>query len=454
MSFEKRQNWLSRNQGKIAVAIAVASIGAWGCQNTQVPTGPAGEDNVNLGRNGATGTVTQPAKPGTTNPAQPGGAVTPGQAGGGTDTTGGTVTPGQTGGTDATGGQTGAPADPLTTTPSVIAKTLIQPTQPMNPATVNANPIKWNHKAVQVDPEVLAATPKGQKATVTGRVVDEKGKPAVGVPVMTDLQVTTTNAEGFYTIEIDAVPASPIRFGGNAAGFVPFDDFISPFAEETLRYDTQVLNLDSNVTKIDVTKGGTATSGALDTVLSDLSVNRPSATNPRETFGLLQAPDMGTSGLKAVYLEIPPGGLILPDGQTEATVRLTWLNPLPRGPEKPYGDLYGPLQTYTAWDSSARTGAKVDQQVAFNPVNFADLDIGDAKIAPGAELRVKWVVGPDVLAKYPIQMSNGQAFMPCYQYDTGEGWTKPVLATVFTEDGHTWTQYTMRGSNSPTVVPE
>lgn len=450
MSFEKRQNWLSRNQGKIAVAIAVATIGAWGCQSTSAPNAPGTEDNVNLGRNGGTGTPTSPNKPNTTNPAQPG-TQTPG----GTDATGNNG--GQVvGGTDANGGTTtpatGAAADPLTTTPSVVAQTLVQPTQPMNPATVNPSPIKWNHKAVQVDPAVAAASPKGMKATMTGRVVDEKGQPAAGVPVYTDLQMTTTNAEGFYSLEIDAVPASPVRFGGNEAGYVPFDDFVSPFPEQVLRYDTQILSLDDNVTKIDVAKGGTATSSGLDQVLGELSVNRPSSTNPRETFGLLQAPDMGTSGLKAVYLEIPPGGLILPDGQTEATVRLTWLNPLPRG-NKPYGDLYGPLQTYTAWDSSARTGTKVDQQVGFDPVNFADLDIGDAKIAPGAELRVKWVVGPEVLAKYPVQMSNGQAFMPCYQYDTGEGWTKPVLATVFQEDGHTWTQYTMRGSNPPPVVP-
>ncbi len=451
MSFEKRQNWLSRNQGKIAVAIAVATIGAWGCQSTKAPTAAGGEDQVNLGRNGATGAATQPAKPTTTNPAQPGGQT----ATGGTDATGGTTAGGDSplaaGGTGATGAAATAP-DPLTTTPSVIAQTLVQPTQPMNPASVNEAPIKWNHKAVQVDPEVLAATPKGATAVITGRVVDEKGLPAAGVPVMTDLQKTTTNAEGFYSLTVDAVPGAPIRFGANETGFVPFDDFVSLFPEETYRYDTQVLSLDDNVTKIDVAKGGTATSGALETVLGELSASRPSGSNPKQTFGLLQAPDMGTSGLKAVYLEIPPGGLILPEGQTEATVRLTWLNPLPR-PNKPYGDLYGPLQTYTAWDASAKAGTKGEEQVAFNPVNFADLDIGDAKIAPGAELRVKWVVGPEVLAKYPVSMSNGQAFMPCYQYDTGEGWTKPVLATVFEEDGHTWTQYTMRGSNPPPVVP-
>lgn len=452
MSFEKRQNWLNRNQGKIAVAIAVATIGAWGCQSTKVPTAAGGEDAVNLGRNGATGTATTPAKPGTTNPAQPGGQTTTG----GTDATGGQTTTGGstpiTGGEATTGGTTPAAPDALTTTPNVVAQTLVQPTQPMNPATANAAPIQWNHKATQVDPAVAATLPKDAKAVITGRVVDEKGQPAAGVPVITDLETTTTNAEGFYSLKIQAMPGSAIRFGGNEAGFVPFDDFVSLFPDETFRYDTQVLSLDDNVTKIDVTKGGTATSGALETVLGELSVNRPSASNPKNTFGLLQAPDMGTNGLKAVYLEIPPGGLILPDGQTEATVRLTWLNPMPR-PQKPYGDLYGPLQTYTQWDSSAKAGTKVEEQVGFDPVNFADLDIGDAKIAPGAELRVKWVVGPEVLAKYPIQMSNGQAFMPCYQYDTGEGWTKPVLATVFQEDGHTWTQYTMRGSNPPAVVP-
>jgi len=341
--------------------------------------------------------------------------------------------------------QPAGPDNGATGVPGVAAPTLA-----FNEATPNTTPLKWTHKAVNVDPGVAAAFPKGE-ATIIGRIVDEAGKPAAGVPVTTDKQKTTTNAEGWYQIKVDAAADAAIRVGGNDAGFVPFDDFIGVFPKEMYRYDTQVLSLDDNVTKIDITTGGVAKSSSLTKVLGELSVNRPTASgsNPRQTFGLLQAPTVG-EGMAAVYMEIPAGALTRPDGSTNTDVTLTWLNPLPRE-GKPNGDLYGPLQTYTSWDSGNAVGVKGDEIVAFAPVNFADLDLGGAVITPGREIKIKWVVGPEVLKQFPLPMSNGQAFMPCYQYEDGEGWTKPVLATVFEDSGYTWTQYAMRGSNAPTV---
>jgi hypothetical protein len=462
VSFIPSNPWLTRYRGRLTLAAAAMAVAAWGCANPAAEVGNTVTQGA-LGRgNGSGAAAAGPAKDGPqyASPDQIPGLNRPaGQAGaagaadqGQTQAADGATAPGQApDGAAAANPDYVPPAEPVTLSarPGDGFTDVPVSKLPFNAAQPLSQPVTWTRPAVYVDPEVTKAFPKEGEGLLVGRIVDDKGNPASNVPVLTELEQTTTNADGWYQIKIKASPAAPVRVGANAAGYVPFDDFLGVYPNETLTYHTQVLRLDKQVTRINIKTGGVAHSTPLEgTVAAGLA--NASALDPARAFGLFKLSD---EELYTVYMTVPPGALELPDGEEETEIRLTWLDPLPRQ-GKPYGDLYGPLQTYTLWDDATRTGTPTDQIAPFLPVNFADLDLGGARIKPGAEVRVKWVVGKEVEKQYPIRLTNGQAFFPCYQYDFGTGWTKPVLAQVFQEKGYFWAEYTMRGSNSPEVVTD
>ncbi|MEB3328052.1 MAG: hypothetical protein VKQ33_02335 [Candidatus Sericytochromatia bacterium] len=456
MSLIPSNPWLARHRGHLTLATAAIAVAAWGCANPAAEVGKAVSQGATARGTGVVGAA-QPGPqyaspeqvPGLASQAKPGntaGAAVPGQAGAaaGADPA---VPPGA-GATPALPDYV-PPAEPvvMAARPGPGFTDVPVSTLPFNAAEPLTQAISWTRPSVYVDPTVAEAFPKGGEGLLVGRIIDDQGNAAPNVPVLTELEQTTTNADGWYQIKIKASPAAPIRVGDNAAGYIPFDDFLGVYPDETLTYHTQVLRLDRQVTRINIKQGGVAVSSPLEGSRA-LGGLQASALDPTRLFGLFQS---NKDSIYTVYMEIPPGALEMPNGEEETEVRLTWLDPLPRD-GKPYGDLYGPLQTYTLWDNSSNVPVASDQIAPFLPVNFADLDLGGAKIADGAEVKVKWVVGPEVVEQYPIDLNNGQAFFPCYQYDFGAGWTKPVLATVFKERGYYWATYTMRGSNSPQVV--
>jgi hypothetical protein len=458
VSLNPSNTWLARHRGRLSLATVLVAVAAWGCANPAAEVGNAVSQGAATRGTGAVGAAksgpqyTSPEQvPGINQPAKAGqqaGATTPSQP---------QVAPGATQAGAITGEGAGAklpdyvpPAEPVIVaarpgpgfTDVPVSKLPFNAAQPLTQA------VNWTRPSVYVDPKVAEAFPKGGEGLLVGRIVDDKGNAAPNVPVVTELEQTTTNADGWYQVKIKAAPAAPIRVGDNAAGYIPFDDFLGVYPNETLTYHTQVLRLDRQVTRINIKQGGVAVSTPLEGSRA-LGGMQAATFDPTRMFGLFQSG--GNQDIYTVYMEIPPGALVMPDGEEETEIRLTWLNPLPRE-GKPYGDLYGPLQTYTLWDNSTNSPMPSEQIAPFLPVNFADLDLGGAKIKAGAEVKVKWVVGPEVVDQYPIELSNNQAFFPCYQYDFGTGWTKPVLATVFKEKGYYWATYTMRGSNSPEVV--
>ncbi|MEB3221327.1 MAG: hypothetical protein VKS61_04600 [Candidatus Sericytochromatia bacterium] len=456
MSSNQTNPWLTRYRGRLTLTAAAFAVAAWGCANPAANLGgnqtqgvaPRGTGTVNQGKGG----------PQFLSPEDVPGLKAPGK----TDTAAGPApgTAGQVAGpagtTPGAAGAAGALPDYAPPTQPVVVNAAAAPgftdvpvsNLPFNAAKPLTEAVNWTRPSVYVDPKVGEVFPKGGDATIVGRIIDDKGNPAANVPVMTELQQTTTNADGWYQIKAKPSPASPIRVGSNAAGYVPFDDFLGVYPNETATYHTQVLRLDRQVTRINIAQGGVAHSTPLTGTVA-AGVTNASVLDPARAFGLFAA--LTDEELYTVYMEVPAGALQMPDGEEETEIRLTWLNPLPRD-GKPYGDLYGPLQTYTLWNDSTQSPTPTDQIAPFLPVNFADLDLGGAVIKPGAEVKVKWVVGKEVERQYPISLTNGQAFFPCYQYDFGTGWTKPVLATVFQERGYFWATYTMRGSNSPAVV--
>lgn len=446
MSAESSKQWLTRHRSSLALSIAAAAVAAWGC-TTSVPTSevnPEVSQSVSAGRTGAAVSPRAGAGAGQQQTLSP--ADIPGLAPQASKDVKTPVAPPV---------QEGAPAAaaPAPEAPSIVEaipgspwKDVPVSDKPFNPAVPLTSPVDWPRTQNFVSPEVAESEQwkQGGPGVVMGRIVDRRGNIAAGVPVMTELEQTTTNEDGWYRLAIKPGPASYIRIGGNAEGYIPKDWNLNVFPEESLLFHQEVLRLDQTVTRINLAAGGVANGSPIPDV--------PGVGGALQSNGLLGSFKLFQSekDLYAVYMEVPPGALEFPDGRTETDVRLTWLDPLPR-PGAPFGDLYGPLQSYTVWDNTTNSGILQDKIEPFDPVNFADLDLGGAVIKPGAEVKVKWVVGKEVERQFPIKLENGQAFFPCYQYDNG--WTKPVLATVFFERGYFWATYTMRGSNSPTVEP-
>lgn len=372
---------LEAKPGRVALALAAASLAVWSCTNAPVAAPGATE-----GRVGAN------IKPGATTAAP--GATTP-------------------------NANPGTAADP-----SVIARS-----------------------PLSNDPAMVAAFPQGPDGTLSGKLLDQYGNPAVGVSVVTPSETVKSDSTGHYSVKVPASPDVHVRFGGPQDGYVFFDHHLTVLPQAEYTMDNEILALDKVVTEIKSGKPGVATSSPLDQVLRETSTQRRQFASG---FGLLQnqsaiEKDLEAKGLKAVYLTVPEGAII-----GDAKVRLSWLNPMPRA-GKPFGDLYGPLETYTDWDNGQ--AVPKTNVVPLGPVNFADIDLGpNASLAPGASVSVKWVVSPEVLSTYPIQMVDGKAFFPCYTYnDKTQVWDIPVLATVFQENGYTWAEYTMRSSAPPVV---
>lgn len=342
-----------------------------------------------------------------------------------------------------------------TTQPTLDTEKTLNPgkAQQTNTLRPNAPKVEDNtvvRSPIRVSDEVKSAFPEGPEAVLEGTIVDQFGMPAVNVPVKSALETVTTDATGHYQVKVPSGPDVHVRFAANSDAFVFADEYVSVFPNETLKFDTELLALDSKVTPVKAGEAAVVGSSDVTKVLRETASQRREY---RNSFGLLQSSqadvvaELEAKGIPAVQLTIPEGALL-----GDARVRLSWLNPLPR-PGKPNGDLYGPLETYTEWVNNE--GQVRDESVPLTPVNFADINLGGASIAPGAELTIKWVVGPEVLDKYPIEMSNGQAFLPCYTYDQAtRTWAIPVLARVFTENGYTWAEYKMRNSTPPQVTPE
>lgn len=374
--------------GRVALALATASLAVWSCTNAPVVAPGASETKT-----------TANVKPGVSAPT----ATTP-------------------------GANTPAANAPAGNNPSVITRSPI----------IN-------------DAAMVAAFPQGPEGSVSGKLLDQYGNPAAGATVSTSLETVTADASGNYKVRVPSGADVHVRFGTGEDGFVFFDHHMTVMPQAELTFDNEVLALDKQVTSIPSGKAGVATSSDLSKVLQETSTQRRQFS---AGYGLLQSQsdiekDLEAKGLKAVYLTIPDGAII-----GDAKVRLSWLNPMPRS-GKPYGDLYGPLETYTDWDATKKTGVPQQKVVPLGPVNFADIQLGkDASLAPGATVTVKWVVGPEVLKTYPIQMVDGKAFFPCYTYnEKTQVWDIPVLATVFEENGYTWAEYSMRGSEPPKVDP-
>lgn len=374
--------------GRVALALAAASLAVWSCTNAPVVAPGATEGRVGANIAKPTGNTPAANTPGANNP---------------------------------TGNAPANPAAPIVRSPLVN------------------------------DPAVLEGYPTGPDGTLSGRLLDQYGNPAVGVSVISPSETAKTDASGRYTVKVPASPDVHVRFGGADDAFVFFDHHLSVLPQAELTMDNEILALDKVVTEIKSGKPGVATSSDLSQVLRETSSQRRQF---RSGFGLLQSQsaieqDLEARGLKAVYLTVPEGAII-----GDAKVRLSWLNPLPRS-GKPFGDLYGPLETYTDWDEAKQSAVPKTNVVPLGPVNFADINLGpNASLAPGASVSVKWVVSPEVLSTYPIQMVDGKAFFPCYTYnDKTQVWDIPVLATVFQENGYTWAEYTMRSSAPPVVDP-
>jgi len=304
---------------------------------------------------------------------------------------------------------------------------------------------------IHVTDEVRNAYPQGPDGTISGHLIDQFGSPAQGVSVHTSRGTATTDKDGFYTIAAASGPVVWIRYGEiNDSKFVYFDDHLPVLPTEEVVHDSSILQMDDTVTHVESGHAAIAKSSPLDKVLADSSMHRREA---RLDFGLLAASDNQTivddldhRGLSAVQITIPQGALI-----GTADVRLTWLNPLPM-PGKPNGDLYGPLTTTTDWDGTQ--GVPGSTVVPLAPVNFADINLGpNCHIAPGAELTVKWVVGPDTLTAFPLSINgNDDLLLPCYTYDpAAQQWAIPVVARVFKEHGYTWAEYHMHGDTPPCV---